>query len=110
MGARAALTCRAGFAGAAQSRTAKLPSTKQPNPLTSLMFAPISLYPFHVHQRESPRFDSSAQLRKFGSGRVMVVPTRPSPCRSLERERRRARLTIGKPHAARKVAIGEIQT
>src|SRR5262245_30163731 len=66
MGARAALTCRSGFAGAAQSRTAKPPHTKQPTPLTSLMFAPISLYLFHVFQSESRRFDSSAQLRKFG--------------------------------------------
>src|SRR5262245_5902287 len=39
-GARAALTCRSVFAGPAQSRTAKLPHTKQPTPLTSLMFAP----------------------------------------------------------------------
>src|SRR5262245_8143897 len=44
MRARAALTCRSEFAGA-QSRTAKLAHTKQPKPLNSLMFAPISLCP-----------------------------------------------------------------
>src|SRR5262249_50425596 len=60
MRARAALTCRSGFARGAQSRTAKLPHTKQPNPFKSLMFAPISPGPVHLHQRKARACDSSA--------------------------------------------------
>src|SRR5260370_40394358 len=73
MRARAALTCRSGFAGAAQSRTAKLPHTNQPNPLNSLMFALISLCPIKLARLRL----FSHKLRKFDatsceSGRIGV--------------------------------------
>src|SRR5262249_3717563 len=75
-------TCRSGFAGPAQSRTAKLPHRKQPNPLMSLMFAPCFLVP------RLAVVTLQQQLRKFGLGAhhgcssesVGIPRAIPSPC------------------------------
>ena len=62
-GARAALTCRSGFARA-QSKTAKLPHSKQPNPFKSRMFGPHCVRPLKLARLRL--FSHKSRIRREG--------------------------------------------